>query len=722
MSLWNWLSCKLWLRRKRTPLYIQMESAECGAACLKIIMAYYGKYLPIDELRLACGVSRDGCTAEGILQACEAYDLECDGYSFTLEELKGQSFPCIVYWGFNHFIVLEDIRGKKYYINDPAIGRIAIHEDNFRRSYTGVILQIRPKSTFRKDGKRPGFIPSFLRRIRPVASAMPALLLMQFGTVFLSLVLALLAKVFVDHIIQGQFPIWRWWFLGIASFSALLMVVLTYFSNILLVKAQIKLDTLFSTTFFTRLFKLPIAFFEQRYASEIAYRSTLNQQAAGFITGHLFEAVIQVITIFVYGIAIYLLSKPVAIAVILCGCMNLFVVSIIHNRRLSIFSRYRQEVGKAASFSMSALEGFETWKCLGIESSLFSRMASLYTRSINVLHELQNTDQVLANFSYISRIAGTGILFVLGGSALLDGGMTQGQFAALFLLIGFFMKPTERLIEINRNFELFQVDIARLDDVVDHPADPKFLSKPHFQEVQPFLGGIEFKDVTYRYNVNHPPVLKGISFSIPPGKKVALIGATGSGKTTVAKLLSGFISQESGAVKIDGTDLKDFPSDYLSRRMAFVFDTPFIYEGTVRSNITLYDSAYTDDDILKALEEVQLSDRFKEWLLGEELEEEGKNISGGEKQRLELARALVRNPSFLVLDEATSSLDSATERAIFERIQKRNCGMLILTHRLSTIGLCDEVNVLQDGRIIQRGTPEELAKTEGPFKTMLSIE
>lgn len=716
MRLLNWL-----FRRKQTPLYIQMESAECGAACLKIIMAYYGKYVPIEDLRTACGVSRDGCTAYGVATACDSYGLDCDGYSLTLDELKEQPLPCVVYWGFNHFIVLEKIKGKKYYINDPSVGHITVGEADFKRLYTGVILQIKPNASFKKGGEKPGFMPSLMRRIRPVIPVMFVLLLMQFGLVFLSLVMTLLARIFVDHIITGQFPFWRWWFLGIASGSALLISLLTYLNSIVLVKTQIKLSTLFSSGFFKHLFELPVSFYEQRYSSEIAYRSTLNQQAAGFMTGHLFEAIIQVITIVIYGAALFFFSVPIAIATILCGGLNLITVFIIHRRRLSIFSRYRQDVGKAASFSISALEGFETWKCLGIENRLFSWLAALYTKSINVLHELQNTDQVLGNVSYIAQIIANAILFVMGGWALLEGGMTPGQFVALLLLVSLFMKPTARLVEINRNFELFQVDLARLDDVVDHPVDPKFTyALPEHEK--PFEGHIEFKDVVYRYNVNHPPIINGISLSIAPGKRVALVGATGSGKTTMAKLLAGFISPESGSVKVDGIDLKDVSPNYLSTHMSFVFDTPFIYEDTVRRNITLYDSAYKDADIRLALDDACLSERFNEWALGERLEEEGKNISGGEKQRLELARALLRNPSFLVLDEATSSVDIATEKEIFDHIQKRNCGMMILTHRLSAISMCDEVYVLQKGQIVQKGTPQELANTEGPFKQMLLNE
>lgn len=708
-------------RSKRTPLYIQMEATECGAACLKIILAYYGRYVPIDVLRTACGVTRDGCTAYGVATACDAYGLDCDGYSYTLEELKKEYLPCIVHWGFDHFVVLEAIKGDKYYINDPAVGRITLNENIFRKMFTGVILQIKPNASFKKGGEKPGFMASLKRRIKPIHSVIISLILMQLGLVFLTLVITVLSQVFIDFILIGRFPFWRLWFLGITAGSMLLVLLLTYFQNIVLVRSQIKLSTLFSADFFKRLFELPISFYEQRYSSEIAYRSTLNEQAAGFLTSKLFDAAVQVMTIFIYGIAIFFYSVPIGIATVCCGLINLLTVFYIHTRRLSIFSRYRQDIGKAASFSISALEGFETWKCLGIENRLFSWLSALYTKSFNVLHELQNTDQVLGNMSYISQITANGILFVIGGWMLMQGQLTPGQFSALILLVGLFMKPTTTLVDINRNFELFQVDLARLDDVMDHPVDKKFTENPSAQGKNG-LGDIEFKDITYTYNLNHPPILKSVSMKIGKGKRVGLVGVSGSGKTTLVKMLAGFIAPDAGTVKVDGKDLGDYSSVYLSSKMAFVFDTPFIFADTVKTNITLYDSTRTNEMIKTATQDACLADRFNDWGLGEMLEEEGRNISGGERQRVELSRSLVREPEFLVLDEATSSLDMDTEKKILENIAKRKCGMLIATHRLSAISLCDEVYVLQNGEIVQKGTPQELAIADGPYQKMFFDE
>lgn len=705
--------------RKKTPLMIQMENTECGAVCLGIILAYYGRYVPIEELRFACGVSRDGSSAYGIVKACEKYGLDCEGYSYTIEELKQQPVPCILYWGFEHFVVLEGIEGDLFYINDPAIGHITVPESEFKLYFTGVILQLKPNASFKPGGIKPGFMGSLIRRLRPIYVVIFLLTLIQLGLVVLTLVVTLLAQIFVDHILTAQFPLWYFWFLGISSGAILLISLLTFLEKWILVKSDIKLSTEYSSDFFMHIFKLPISFFEQRYSSEIAYRSSLNQHIADFFTGYLFEAVVQVLMVVIYGAALFFFSVTIGVVALLCGSLNLITIFLIRQKRINIYARYEQEMGKTASFSISALEGFETWKCLGIENSLFSWLAALYTRTFNVLHQLQITDQILATVSYCSQIAANVALFGLGGWFLIQGSLTPGQFLALLLLLSLFLEPIVRLVEINKNFELFFVDLARLDDVMQHPVDRRFQHIENSQKIS-FAGNIDLTDVTYSYNANHPPIIEDINLSIQKGQCVALMGSTGSGKTTIMKILAGLLFPDKGQVHIDGIPLTEYPQSVLSNSMAFVFDTPFIYEDTVKRNLTLYDNTISDEAIGSALRDAGLWDRFSSDL-NEMLEEEGRNISGGEQQRLEIARRLIRNPSFIVLDEGTSSLDEVTEKLVLSNIRKRGCTMLLLTHRLSAINLCDLVYVIDQGKIVQKGSPDDLAKEEGIFKKFVEL-
>lgn len=707
-------------RRKKTPTLIQMENTECGAACLGSILAYYGRYVPLEELRVACGVSRDGSSAYGIVKASESYGLDCEGYSFTIEELKQQPLPCILYWGFDHFVILEQIEGSKYYINDPAVGHLTLDESEFKMYFTGVLLQLKPNSTFKSGGVSPSLLGSLKRRLKPVYGVFALLTLLQLGLVFLTLVVIVLAQVFVDHILTAQFPQWYYWFLGIAAGTVLFISLLTFLEKLMLVKAQIKLATQYSAEFFMHIFKLPISFFAQRYSSEIAYRSSLNQHIADFFTGHLFEVMVQFLMVFIYGIAIFFFSISIGIVALLCGSLNLITIYLIRQYRINAYARYQQEMGRTAAFSISALEGFETWKSLGIENRLFSWLAALYTRCFNVLHGLQNTDQVLAIVSYCSQITASIALFALGGWFLIEGTLTPGQFLALLLLVSLFLEPIVRLVEINKNFELFFVDLARLDDVMNYPVDWQFRQKNQHLEKLNFEN-IKFSNVSYSYNVNHPPIIHSIDLSIGKGQCIALVGATGSGKTTILKMLTGLILPEKGEITIDGIPLKDVSPEPLSKHMAFVFDTSFIFEDTVRRNLTLYDNNISDKAFNDALRDACLVERFSEGL-DEVLEEEGRNISGGEKQRLEIARCLMREPSFIALDEATSSLDEKTEGMVLNNIRRRGYTTLLLTHRLSAINLCDQVYVLDQGTIVQKGTPQELAKAEGPYKKMLIDE
>lgn len=678
-----------------------MESSECGAACLKILLAYYGKYVPIEELRVACGVSRDGCTAYGIAKACEKYGMDCEGYSYSIEELKKQSFPCILHWGFNHFVVLEEIKSKHYYLNDPAIGHMVIKEEEFKKLFTGVALFLKPNTQFKRGGRKPGFFLSIWERLYPLRHPIFFLFGVQIILTIIILTLVSASRVFTDYILTGIIINWNYEFLLIVLAAIFLSILLNFLKRWTLVKAQIKLETLSSSQFFNHIFRLPLSFYEARYASEIAYRSTLNHQTAAFLTNHIFDASTQILMVGVYGIGLLLLSIPIALLIFLCASINIVMLFYVSKRRKNLYAQYRQEMGKSASFLISALEGFETWKCLGIENNTFSFLSSLYIRSFNALHALQNTDQLISNTATFSQALSNLCLFGFGGWMLLEGTLTPGQFTALLLLTSLFIRPVLELINIQRTFALFVIDILRLDDVIQHPIDPLLKQRDdHFDPC------IELQNVTYRYNPNHSPILQNVSFTLRKGESVALVGRSGSGKTTMIKLIAGFIIPEAGTVKA-------------SVSKGFVFDTPFFFGESLKNNLTLFRIQIPNSRITESLQDARIANRFPQELYQEEIQEEGRNISGGEKQRLEIARCLLENPSFVILDEATSALDDETEREILMNIRKKGCGMLILTHRLSAIDLCDYVYVIDQGKIIQTGTPQELREKEGLFKEML---
>lgn len=684
----------------KTPLFIQMESSECGAACLKILLAYYGKYVPIEELRVACGVSRDGCTAYGIVTGCEKYGLDCEGYTYSVEELKKQPLPCILHWGFNHFVILEKILDKNYYLNDPAIGHTIIKEEEFKKLFTGIVLLLKPNIQFKKGGSKPNLFSSILERLYPLSHPIFFLFGIQIILVLITLILVTASRVFTDYILTDILTNWNFEFLLIILAAVILSISLIYLKRWTCVKAQIKLETLSSSQFFNHIFKLPLSFYEARYASEIAYRSTLNQQTASFLSNHIFEASIQILMISVYGLGLLLLSVPIAICIFLCAGLNFFMLFHVNKKRKNLYGQYRQEAGKSASFLISALEGFETWKCLGVENKIFSFLSGLYARAFNALHALQNTDQLLSNTAILSQGLANLCLFGIGGWMLLLGTFTPGQFTALLLLTPLFIRPVLELTSIQRTFALFIIDILRLDDVIKHPIDPLLKKKDNYSDSY-----IELQNVTYRYNPNHPPILQDVTLCVRKGENVALVGCSGSGKTTIVKLIAGFITPEKGIVKA-------------SVSKSFVFDTPFFFEESVKNNLTLFRSKIPNDKITKALQDVCIADRFPEELHQEKIQEEGRNISGGEKQRLEIARCLLENPSFIILDEGTSALDDKTESEILMNIRKSGCGMLLLTHRLNAIDACDYVYVIEKGKIIQTGTPQELREKEGLFKEM----
>lgn len=689
----------------KTPLFIQMENSECGAACLKILLAYYGKYVPIEDLRVACGVSRDGCTAYGIVSACEKYGMDCEGYSFSMEELANQSFPCILHWGFNHFVILEEIRNKNYYLNDPAVGHVVISEENFKKLFTGIVLLLKPNLHFKQGGKKPNFLSSLKERLYPLRHPIFFLFGIQIVLVVASFVLVMASRVFTDYILTDISTNWNYEFLALILVTIIISVLLIFLKRWTCVKAQIKLETLSSSQFFNHIFKLPLSFYEARFASEIAYRSILNQQTASFLSNHIFEASIQILMIGVYGIGLLLLSVPIALCIFFSASVNIFMLFYVNQKRKNLYAQYRQEIGKSASFLISALEGFETWKSLGIENQAFSFLSGLYARSFNALHALQNTDQMISNAAVFSQALANLCLFGIGGWFILQGTFTPGQFTALLLLTPLFMKPVLELVSIQRTFALFVMDILRLNDVIQHPTDPLINEKEN--SIDSKVDSIELQNVTYRYNPNHPPILQNVSLTIKKGECVGLVGRSGSGKTTLVKLIAGFIKPEEGGVRAAASK-------------AFVFDTPFFFDDTIHNNLTLLRPEIANEKITEVLQDACIENRFPEKFHRERIQEAGQNISGGEKQRLEIARCLLDEPSFVILDEGTSALDDNTEREVLMNIRKKGCGMLLLTHRLSALDICDSIYVIDQGKIIQAGTLEELKKKEGLFKQMFS--
>lgn len=715
------MSSLSWFRRRRTPLRIQMESTECGAACLNIILAYYGRYVPMENLRIACGVSRDGSSAYGIVKAAELFGLDCEGYSYTIEELNKISLPVIVHWGFDHFVVLESIEKDRYYINDPSVGHIIVKASEFKYYFTGVVLILTPNASFKKGGEKPSHWQATKKRLQGIGKSIFFLSVTQLCVVFLTLVTTILAQIFVDFILNEKFTDWRWWFIGVSFVVFLFVGIISVLEKRIVIKLDVKLATQYAASFFYHIFALPVSFYEQRYASEIAYRSSLNQQVADSLTSTLLEAVIKVITAVIYGAAMFFYSPTIALVILLLGGLNLITVLLIHRHRLTAYAQYQQEMGRTAAFSISALDGLETWKSMGAENRLFSWLSTLYTKSYNVLHKLRLFDSVLTTIPHFVSLAAQTALYILGIWYIIEGTLTPGQFLALLMLSGNFLAPIQRLVEINQAFELFQIDVARLDDVMNHPIDWQYLQKVPASTKTAHLESIELRNVAYRYNINHPPIIHSINLKLEKGTRAALVGPSGSGKTTILKLMAGFIDPEIGEVLINNIPIKEFPQTQYTSEAAFIVQEPFLFEDTIKNNVTLYDNSIDQERINGAMVDACIWDRFSEEKNGlyAYVAEEGRNISGGERQRIEIARRLVRNPSFLILDEATAYLDQDTEVEVFNHIKDRGCTMLILTHRLSAINLCDMVYVLDKGTIVEQGSPQELAKRDGLFKKML---
>ncbi len=724
-------------RRVKTPTLLQMEAVECGAAALGIILAYYRRIVPLAELRQACGVSRDGSKAANILKAARVYGLEAKGYKKEVEQLRDLRPPYIVFWNFNHFLVVEGIRKRRVYLNDPASGPRTVSFQEFDEGYTGVVLVIEPGKEFVKGGRKPSLILALGERLRYATGALAYCLLAGFLLALIGMVVPVFSQVFVDEILVQNRQQWlRPLLIGMA-FATILQGLLTSLRLRYLRRLKIKLSVGMSSRFLWHILRLPVGFYAQRYAGEISNRTTLNDQVADILSGQLASTVIDAVMMIFYAL-VMLQYDPVLTAIVASfAAINIFTLQWVSRQRVDTNQRLIQEYGKAAAASIGALQSIETLKASGLESDFFSRWAGYYTKAINSQQELGVTNQVFSVLPTLLSAFSSLVLLVVGGLRVMDGHLSIGMLVAFQGLVQSFLQPVNNLVTFGSVLQELEGNMIRLDDVLSNSIDPqvergrfadtkksqKILS-PSSTSVPKLQGYLELQNVTFGYSQVDSPLIENFNLKVLPGQRVALVGGSGSGKSTVAKLVSGLYQPLSGEICFDGQPREQIPRQILTNSVAMVEQDIYLFGGTVRENLTLWDATVPEKNLVRACQDAAIHDVILSMPGGydAQLIEGAANLSGGQRQRLEMARALVNNPSILIMDEATSALDAETEQIIDENLRRRGCTCLIVAHRLSTIRDCDEIIVLDRGKVVQRGTHRELWQVEGVYSRLIRTE
>ena len=712
----------------RTPTLLQLESSECGAAALGIVLAWHGRVVPLVELRQACGVSRDGSNADSMVRAAAAYGLHGRGWSLEVDDLRELAPPFIVFWEFNHFVVVEGFGRERVHLNDPASGHRTVEIAEFDDAFTGVVLTFERSAEFRAGGRRPGVLHGLAARLRGQGAALAAAVLAGFLLVLPGLAVPALLQVFLDAVLIEQRSDWlRPVVLGV-GLAVLASAGLRALQLGVLRRMRLALAARLSSGFLWHLLRLPVTFYGQRFAGEIADRNTLNDKVASTLSGDLAQTAIDATMMLFYAALMLAYDVRLTLIGLAFAALHFVVLRLVSRRRVEGNLRLVQAYGRVTGLSIAGLQGVESIKASARESDFFRRWAGAFAGASNTRQEFELANLPLnvlpGLFSALALLA----VLTLGGAEVIAGRMTIGMLVAFGMLMGGLLRPVGGLVALGSALQELRGDLARLDDVLAHPLD---VERPPADEVQAeaaaparLAGRVELCGVRFGYNPLEPPLLDGFELTLEPGSRVALVGGSGSGKSTVARLVAGLLRPWAGSVRFDGVERERLAPALLTRSLAMVDQDLLLFAGSVRDNLTLWDPSVPDARLLAACEEAEILERVRALPggLAGELLQGGANLSGGERQRLELARALVGDPSVIVLDEATSALDAETERAIVERIALRDCTCLIVAHRLSTVRDCDEIVVLERGRVVERGTHAELWSRGGAYAHLLQSD
>ena len=714
--------------RVKTPTVLQMEAVECGAASLAMILAYYGRIEPLEKLRDACGVSRDGSKASNLLKAARTYGLEAKGFRMEPDGIVEKRLPVILFWNLYHFVVLEGYKNGLYFINDPASGPRKVSAEEFSDSFSGVVLTFTPTAEFKKGGKPFSLVDGLKKRLLGLETALVYIVLVSLLLVIPGLVVPSFLRIFIDYVLVKGMSGWMQPLLVGMLVTALLQGALAWLQQHYLLRAETKLALTSSTKFFNHVFALPIRFFSMRQAGEISNRVQLNDKVATIVAGDLTSNGLNVLLIIFYALMMFRYDVVLTFIAILIAALNGFALFFVSGRRIVLNQKFQQDNGKLLGTTFYGIKTIESIKATGSEQDFFSRWSGLFANMVAGRQTLEVSTVFLLAIPPFLQTAGNIAILSAGGLRVMDGELTMGMLIAFQSLLLSFLAPVNQMVTLGQKLQEAEGDMQRLDDVVNNEAtlvdDDDEINHAAIigsAKHEKLSGFVELKNVTFGYNPLEPPLITDFSLKLVPGARVAIVGGSGSGKSTIAKIVAGLFEPWSGEVLFDGKPRSETPRRVLVNSVGMVDQDITLFEGTIAENIAMWDTTLPQQEIARAAEDAAIHDVIAARTGGYQgvLSEGGNNFSGGQRQRMEIARALATDPSILILDEATSALDPATEMVIDGNIRRRGCTSLIVAHRLSTIRDCDEIIVLEYGVVKERGTHSSLMASDGVYAGLI---
>ena len=710
---------------RKTPVFMQMEGTECGAASLGAILAYHGVHQTLEQLRKACDVSRDGSNALTLVNVAKEFNLAGQGVRADLDNIPERIvFPAIIFWKFNHFLVLEGVNTKKqiYYLNDPAQGRRTVTREEFDGSFTGVALNFTKTKEFKPYGTPQKIHSSLGKRLRGEAGNLSYITMITLLLSLVGLIVPVFSKIFIDDVlIRGLDSLMR---------PLVLAMVITFIVQTVLLGVQyrvlaflsLKMGITSSAGFMNHIFGLPLLFFAQRYVGDIADRIASNDRIAQTLANSIAINVINVLTSIIFGAILLFYNYQLALVAILMVSLNFLVLAILNEKRTNMNKLFLKEKSNLLGVSMNGLNAISTLKASGIESVFFKRWSGIQAHMIRAKQTLNIYSYVLVLTPTLLSGLSVCIIILIGSHLIIDGVLTVGGLIAFQALSQQFMRPISNLVGFGAELQQLKGDLDRLDDVLSYKQAPR-TEVSRTEGPSRLYGKLQVSDLSFGYKREGELVLDDINFTVEPGNSIAIVGPSGSGKSTLLKLLSRLHEPRAGEILYDEQRVDDIDHLTFGRSVSMVSQEIILFEGSVRDNLALWDKTIEDVRLGEALADVGLLNTINK-LPGNynyQIKEGGRNFSGGQRQCLEIARALVTNPSLVILDEATSALDTIVEQQVMSGIKRRCCSLVIVAHRLSTIRDADQILVLEKGKIVQVGNHEELvADKEGAYYKLIS--
>ena len=711
----------------KVPVVMQMEALECGAACLAMVMAYYRKWVPLEQVRLDCGVSRDGSNARNMMLAARHYGFNAKGYRVEPEALKSMaSFPCVIHWNFDHFVVLDGFRANKAILNDPARGVVKVDMEAFDEAFTGIVIMLEPGEGFEPSGKRRSTLDFGRKRLQGAGAALVFVALTTVISYLFDIINPVMSRVFYDRLLTGHNPDWLTPFIALMALLCVMQLAVEWTRTVYSLKINGKMAVVGSTSFMWKVLRLPMEFFSQRMVGDILQRQATNASIAGTLVETVAPLLLNTVMMFFYLILMLRYSPVLTLIGLLSVLINVLVARIMSEKRVNVMRVQMRDEGKLASATLAGISMTETIKASGAENGFFRKWAG-YQASVNT----QNVAYARINASmgiipsFVSAAANYMVLFI-GVYLAMKSSFTIG---AIIIFQGFltaFMSPAETIISAGQTIQEMRTDMERVEDVMQYPADPMIRDDgiDDDESYAKLRGEVELKNVSFGYSRLGKPVIQDFSMHIRPGSRVAIVGASGCGKSTLSKLISGLYQPWSGEILFDGKPIREIPRAVFAGSLAVVDQDIILFEDTIAANIRMWDDSIEDFEVILAAHDAQLHDDILRRPGGYQgrLIENGKDLSGGQRQRLEIARVLAQDPSIIILDEATSALDARTEYDVVKAIENRGITCIVIAHRLSTIRDCDEIVVLNKGVVVERGTHDELYARGGAYAELVTSE